>query len=172
MLSGKTVAVLLDQYYDEREFLYPSIRLQEAGAKVIVAGTKANTEYKGKTGYPSKSQVAYSDLNADELDGIVIPGGYAPDHMRRSAECVQLVRRLHEQKKMIALICHAGWLPISAGILKGVTATSVWAIRDDMVNAGVIWKDAPIVIDGHIISARHADDVAEFMKAVVAYLAS
>ncbi len=169
-LTGKTVAVLLEKLYDEREFLYPAIRLQEAGATVIVAGTEANHEYAGKTGYISKSQVAFRDLDPEILDGVIIPGGYAPDYMRRSRECVKVIKRLHERRKMIAYICHAGWLPISAGILRGSHATSVDAIKDDMINAGVIWQDAAVVTDGHLISARHADDVAVFMRTVIRHL--
>jgi protease I len=169
-LTGKTVSVFIEKFYDEREFIYPVIRLAEAGARVIVAGTTANTNYPGKTGYVSRSDVSFGDLDPVLLDGIVIPGGYAPDHMRRSPECLDVVKRMHEQKKLIAYICHAGWVPISAKVVKGSRATSVHAIKDDMINAGVIWQDAPVAVDGHFITARHADNVGEFMKEVVKYL--
>ncbi|GAB7140183.1 type 1 glutamine amidotransferase domain-containing protein [Deferribacterales bacterium RsTz2092] len=171
-LSSKTIAVFIENYFDDREFLYPTIRLEEAGAKVIVAGTAAKTEYHSKAGYIAISDVAFKALDADKLDGVIIPGGFAPDFIRRDTAALDIVRKLNEQKKMVAFICHAGWVAISANILKGVKATSVRAIKDDMVNAGTVWQDVPAMRDEHIISAMSAPNVAQFMKEVVAYLAS
>ena len=168
-LQGKTIAVFVEDLYNEHEFWYPKIRLQEAGATVIVAGTEANKEYHSKIGFPAKSEQAFSDLNPQRLDGIVIPGGFAPDFMRRSQACLNLVRTVFEQGKLVAFICHAGWVPISAGIVKGKRATSFMAIKDDMVNAGALWQDSAVVCDGNLISSRTPADLPEFMKAVVGF---
>lgn len=169
-LKGKTIAVFIEQQYNEQEFWYPKIRLAEAGATVIVAGPVANREYHSKAGLAAKSDAAFGELKAAELDGVVIPGGFAPDYMRRSKECLALVRALHEQGKLVAFICHAGWVPISAGILKGKKATSYASIKDDMVNAGALWEDSSLVRDGNLISSRNPQDLPDFMRGIIAFL--
>lgn len=169
-LQGKKIAVLLEEIYNEQEFWYPKIRLQEAGATVVVAGTEAGKTYHSKVGMPAKADVAFADLNPAELDGVIIPGGFAPDYMRRSPDCLKLVKTLHDQGKLVAFICHAGWVAVSAGILKGKKITSYGSIKDDVVNAGAIWQDAPVVRDGNLISSRTPADLPDFMRAIVLFL--
>ena len=169
-LKGKKVVVLVEQIYQEQEFWYPKIRLQEAGAAVMTAGTEAKKEYHSKVGLPAKSDLAFADLKAADFDAVVIPGGFAPDFMRRSADCVKFVREMAEQGKLVAFICHAGWVPISAGILKGKKVTSFSSIKDDMRNAGADWQDAAVVRDGNLISSRSPDDLPDFMRAIIDYL--
>ena len=168
-LKGKKIVVLLAKMHDEREFWYPVYRLKEAGATVIIAGEEAGKQYKGKEGLIAESEKAWSDIKASELDGIVIPGGFGPDFMRRSKACIQLVRETHEQGKLVAFICHAPWVPISAGILKGKRATSFPSIKDDVINAGAEWEDKSMVQDGNLISSRNPDDLPDFMKGILAY---
>ena len=170
-LTGKKIAVFVEQIYQEQEFWYPKIRLQEAGATVIVAGTERDKDYHSKVGLPARSDAAFADLHASGLDGIIIPGGFAPDFMRRSPDCLRLIREVSSQGKLVAFICHAGWAVISAGILRGKRATSYSSIKDDMVNAGALWEDAPVVRDGNLISSRNPADLPDFMKAVIAFFA-
>ena len=168
-LAGKKFVVFIESLYNEHEFWYPKYRLLEAGATVVVAGTEAGKEYHSKVGLGAKSDVAFTGLNAEDFDGVVIPGGYAPDYMRRSEAAKAFVKDMNAKGKLVAYICHAGWLPISAGIVKGRKATSVAAIKDDMINAGVDWRDAPVVVDRNMITSRTPEDLPEFMKAVIAF---
>ncbi|MCC8194010.1 MAG: type 1 glutamine amidotransferase [Deltaproteobacteria bacterium] len=171
-LRGKKFALLVENLYDEHEFWYPRHRLKEAGAAVVVAGTEAGKEYHGKVGMLATADAAFSDLKAEDFDGVIIPGGFAPDYMRRSDAAKAFVKAMNDRGKLVAFICHAGWLPISAGIVKGRKATSVGAIKDDMVNAGAEWHDAPVVVDKNMITSRRPDDLPEFMKAVIAFFGS
>ena len=168
-LNGKKIAVLLAKMHDEREFWYPVIRLKEAGAEVIVAGEEAGKTYKGKSGLEATSDKAWSELRASDLDGVVIPGGFGPDFMRRSKECLKLVKDVFDQDKLVAFICHAPWVPISAGILKGRKATSFPSVKDDVINAGCHWEDKSMVRDGNLISSRNPDDLPDFMKGILRY---
>lgn len=168
-LDGKTIVVLLAKMHDEREFWYPVIRLKEAGATVLVAGEEAGKQYLGKSGLEAKSEVSWSDIRASDIDGIVIPGGFGPDFMRRSSACIQLVKEVSGQGKLVAFICHAAWVPISAGILKGRTATSYPSIKDDVVNAGCRWEDKSMVHDGNFVSSRNPEDLPDFMKGILAF---
>ncbi|NCC26356.1 MAG: type 1 glutamine amidotransferase [Deltaproteobacteria bacterium] len=170
-LKNKTVALLLEDLYNEQEFWYPFYRLQEEGAKVVVAGPTAGKTHHGKTGLAATAGAAFGDLRASDLDGVVIPGGYAPDRIRRSPEALALVRDLDAAGKLVAHICHAGWVPISAGIMKGRTTTSYSAIKDDLVNAGALWVDEAVVVDGNMVSSRTPDDLPDFMRAVIEVLA-
>lgn len=165
-LSGKKFAIFIEQLFNEYEFIYPYYRLQEAGASVVIAGNMAK-EHKGENGMTIKTEAAFSSLDASQLDGIVIAGGYGPDKMRKNPDCLALVKALHDEQKTIAFICHAGWVPISAGILKGKRATSVDSIKDDMVNAGCQWEDSVVVIDGNLISSRGPDDLPDFTRAII-----
>lgn len=167
-LTGKRFAIFIENLFNEYEFIYPYYRLQEAGASVIIAGNMAK-EHKGENGLHVSTEAAFSDLGVSQLDGIVIAGGYGPDKMRTNPDCLALVKALHEEKKLIAFICHAGWVPISAGILKGRRATSVHSIKDDMVNAGCHWADHPVVIDGNLISSRSPKDLPQFASAIVGF---
>ena len=136
---------------------------------MVAAGTAAGKEYRSKIGLGAKSDLAFSDLKADDFDGVVIPGGFAPDYMRRSEAAKAFINEMDARGKLVAFICHAGWLPISAGVVKGRKVTSFMAIKDDMVNAGGDWQDAPVVVDRNMITSRKPDDLPAFMKAVIAF---
>ncbi|RMD94932.1 MAG: type 1 glutamine amidotransferase [Calditrichaeota bacterium] len=167
-LQGKRFLFFVHELYEDLELWYPKLRLQEEGAQVVVAAPELR-EYRGKHGYPCKADPTLDQVESQEFDGLVIPGGFAPDKLRRYERVLQLVREFHESGKMIAFICHAGWVPISAKILKGRKATSVPAIKDDMINAGVEWIDEAVVKDGNLISSRHVNDLPEFGKAIIKY---
>lgn len=168
-LAGKTVLLFAGPLYEDLELWYPKIRLEEEGARTVVAGL-GEAEYRGKNGYPVKADVPVDAVNPADYDGLVIPGGFAPDRMRRSARLLQVTREIFGAQKPVAFICHAGWVPISAKILKGKRATSVAAIRDDMENAGCLWSDEPVVVDGNLISSRTPADLPHFMRALLAAL--
>jgi protease I len=169
-LSGTKVLLLAADLFEDMELLYPLYRLGEEGAVVTVAGLD-DRPVTGKKGYgPLPVDTVVDDLSAADYSGLVIPGGFAPDQLRRSEKVLSLVRAFHDAGKPIAFICHAGWVPISAQILKGRRATSVGAIRDDMVNAGVDWVDEATVVDGHLISARTPADLGPWMKALLSAL--
>jgi len=166
----KRIGALVDDIYEDLELWYPKIRLEEEGWVVTVAGPEKGRTFAGKHGYPCRSDVSYGDLAPEELDALLIPGGFAPDHMRREPCVLSLVRAMQERGRLIAFICHAGWVPISAGILRGRRATSTIGIRDDMVNAGALWENAPTVVDGNLVSARTPADLAPFARAMVEWL--
>ncbi|MGQ0570095.1 MAG: type 1 glutamine amidotransferase domain-containing protein [Armatimonadota bacterium] len=169
-LKDTRVAVLAEEIYEDLELWYPVLRLREAGAEVKIIGPKAGEVYKSKHGYPARADLSMDDVNAADFDALVIPGGYAPDRMRRHAAMLNLVRAMHEAKKPIAFICHAGWVPISAGIVRGRTLTSVSAIKDDLVNAGAKWVDQEVVVDGNLISSRTPPDLPAFCRELVTML--
>ena len=169
-LADKKVLILAADLFEDMELLYPLYRLGEENVAVTTAGTDRHP-VTGKKGYgPLQVDTTVDRLSADDFNALVIPGGFAPDMLRRSREVLSLVNEFHDAGKPIAFICHAGWVPISAGILKGRRATSVGAIRDDMVNAGVDWVDEPTVVDGNLISARTPRDLGPWMKALLAAL--
>ena len=168
-LEGKSVLFFAAPWYEDLELWYPKIRLEEEGVRTVVAGLGERT-YQGKRGYPITVDANVDDVAAGDFDGLVIPGGYAPDLLRRSLRVLQLVREIHEARKPIGFICHAGWVPISAGILRGRRGTSVGAIRDDLVNAGMLWEDSPVVVDGNLISSRTPADLPQFCRALIAAL--
>jgi protease I len=171
-LNGKKVAILVENYYQELEVWYPLLRLREAGAEVDTVGPQAGATYTSKLGYPVKANRAIGDVAADNYDAVVIPGGWAPDHMRRDPRFVHFVREMDAAGKPIGAICHGGWLLCSAGILRGRRATSFFSIRDDMVNAGASYVDAEAVVDGNLITSRIPDDLPAFCKAFIAVTAS
>ena len=169
-MSGKKVLLLAADLFEDMELLYPLYRLGEEGVAVTVAGLD-DQPVTGKKGYgPQPVDTTVDHLSARDFDALVIPGGFAPDKLRRSEQVLDLVRDFDTAGKPIAFICHAGWVPISARILKGRRATSVGAIRDDMVNAGVDWVDEAAVVDGNLISARTPADLGPWMKALLAAL--
>jgi protease I len=165
-LTGKTVLFFAGPLYEDLEFWYPKIRLEEEGARTVVAGTGEKT-YQGKRGYPLTVDTSVDAISAAAFDGLVIPGGYAPYIMRRSKKLLQLTREIYEAGKPVGFICHAGWVPISAGIVRGKRGTSVGAIKDDLVNAGMLWEDSPVVVDGNLISSRTPADLPQFMRALI-----
>src|SRR5689334_13581004 len=168
-LHGKTILFFAGPLYEDLELWYPKIRLEEEGARTVVAGTGEKT-YQGKRGYPLTVDASVDEISSERFDGLVIPGGYAPDIMRRSQKLLQLTREIYQAGKPVAFICHAGWVPISAGIVKGKRGTSVGAIKDDLVNAGLIWEDSPVVVDGNLISSRTPADLPVFCKAIIQQL--
>jgi protease I len=168
-LKGKTILFFAGPLYEDLELWYPKIRLEEEGASTLVAGTGEKT-YQGKRGYPLTVDTSVDEIEAAEFDGLVIPGGYAPDIMRRSPKLLRLTREIYQAGKPVAFICHAGWVPISAGIVKGKRGTSVGAIKDYLVNAGMLWDDSAVVVDGNLISSRTPADLPLFCKALIASL--
>ncbi len=168
-LTGKTVAILAEDGYQELELHYPRLRLIEAGATVRVVGT-GKDRYTSEKGYGVDADLAAGDADPDAFDAVVVPGGMAPDRMRRHAAMVDFVRRMDAQEKPVAWICHAGWMAVSADILRGRRATSFESIRDDMVNAGADWVDEEVVVDGHLISSRTPPDLPAFCRAIIAAL--
>jgi protease I len=165
-LSGKKAIVLVEDMYNDQEFWYPYYRLQEAGAEVIRVGTEA-TEYHGKAGTKTKADKAAADIDAGGFDIVVIPGGYAPDIMRRTPAMVEIVKKMFDAGKVVAAICHAGWMLASAKILSGRKVTSFFAIKDDLIHAGATWTDEEVVVDGNLITSRTPDDLPAFMREAI-----
>jgi protease I len=161
----RKIIILVEDLFNIFEFWYPYYRLQEAGLEVTVVGPEKGKTYTGKPATEVQSDLDPAGLSLNGYQGLVIPGGYAPDRMRRYPGMVDIVRQMNMEGKPIAAICHAGWMLASAGILKGRTITSVAAIKDDMVNAGAEWKDRDVVVDGNLITSRMPDDLPAFMKA-------
>jgi len=166
-LQGKRAAVLVEEVYQELEVWYPVYRLREAGCSVTLIGPEAGQTYKSKLGYPVKSDKAARDVSADQFDLLVIPGGYAPDHMRRCEAMVRLTSAMAEQGKIVAAICHGPWLLCSTQALKGKKATCFSSIKDDVSNAGGKYTDAEVVRDGNLITSRKPDDLPAFMQAII-----
>ncbi len=169
--DGKRIVILAEDQYEDQELWYPLLRFQEAGAAVTVVGPQAGKEYTSKHGYPVISNASPSDLDPADIDAVIVPGGYAPDRMRRHEDLLRLVKKTHDCGGIIAFICHGGWVPISAGILRGRKTTSFSAIKDDMVNAGADWCDEPVVRDGNLISSRTPADLPVFCKTIMDALA-
>jgi protease I len=171
-LDGKTVVVLLGPEFEDLEFWVPVMRLQEEGATVIIAGPKAGETLKGKNGVPAKAEVSFDEVNPAKVDAIVIPGGWAPDKLRRYEGVKRLVRTLYEANKIVAMICHAGLVGISAGIVRGHEATGSEGIKDDLINAGAIWKDVPALCSGNLIWGRVVADIPFFCRELVQALSA
>ncbi len=168
-LNNRTIGVLVEDQFEDLELWYPLIRMREAGARTRLIGTAKKT-YQGKHGLPADAEISAGSVRADELDALIIPGGYAPDRMRRDQPLLELVQGVAALERPIAFICHAGWVPISAGILGGRRVTSVASIRDDLQNAGAKWEDAEVVVDGHLISSRHPGDLPMFCRTLIEQL--
>ncbi|MCO6453982.1 MAG: type 1 glutamine amidotransferase [Pirellulaceae bacterium] len=172
VLAGQRILMFVGDIYEDLELWYPRLRLVEAGASVVLAGPEAGRTYLGKHGYPCVADAALAGLNAADFQGLVIPGGFMPDKLRRDADVLQLVRDFANDSKLVAAICHGGWIPISAGVYRGVRVTGSLGIKDDLVNAGAIWQDAPAVVDRHFVSSRKPDDLPDFCRAMLEVLAS
>jgi protease I len=169
-LKGKKVTILVDNHYQELEVWYPFYRLLEAGAEVVAAAAKAGETYSSKFGYPIVSTMSYEELKAGDFDGVVIPGGFAPDSIRRYPRACQFVKDMDGQGKLVASICHGGWVLCSAGILRGRKATCFFAIKDDLVNAGAVYEDAEVVVDRNLVTSRKPDDLPAFCRASIQVL--
>jgi protease I len=166
-LKGNRVAVLIEQQYQEMEVWYPVYRLREAGCQVTLIGPEAGATYPSKLGYPAKSDKAAKDVSAADFDGIVLPGGFAPDFIRRHEAMIKLVRDMAEQGKVLAAICHGPWVLCSTTALRGKKATCFFAIKDDVINAGAKYVDQEVVVDGNVITSRKPDDLPAFVVAMM-----
>jgi protease I len=169
-IPDRNVAVLVEDLFEDLELWYPTIRMREAGARVVLLGT-GKESYRGKHGLTAEVDGPVSRIEPPALDAVIIPGGYAPDYMRRDEALLALVRKVAEQGRPVAFICHAGWVPISAGIVEGKRVTSAPSIRDDLINAGAHWEDSEVVQDEPLISSRHPGDLPAFCRTLIAALA-
>lgn len=167
-LEGKKVVVLAEDMYEDPELWYPYYRLREAGATVILAGSGSAETYQSKHGYPVRVDARADDISAAEVDAVIVPGGFAPDRLRRYPAVLKLVREAFAAGKVVAAICHAPWVLVSAGVLRGRTATSVAAIKDDVINAGAEWVDREVVRDGNLITSRTPADLPAFCRTIIA----
>ena len=164
-MAKEKIVALISEDFEDLELWYPVHRLREAGYHVDVVGEKAHHVYHGKYGVPCESDMVFADVNPDDYVGILVPGGWAPDKLRRFPEVTGMVRDFNDAGKPIGEICHAGWVLISAGILGGRHVTSTPGIRDDMTNAGAVWMDHAAIVSGNIVSARRPPDLPQYMKA-------
>lgn len=169
--AAPAVLIFIDEKYEDMELMYPKYRLEEAGYRVVVAGPKARQVYMGKNGYPCASDAAIADVEEHDFVGVVCVGGWAPDKLRRLDKVKSLIRQFHESGKLVAAICHGGWMPISAGVYGGVHVTGSPGIKDDLVNAGAIFEDSVVVVDRHFVSSRKPDDLPVFMAEMLRILA-
>ena len=169
-LHNQRVLIFVGEIYEDLELWYPKLRLEEAGAEVVVAGPDAATKYDGKHGYPCTSDAAIIDMRAEDFDALVVPGGFMPDKLRRESAVLDLVRAFDSAGKPIAAICHGGWIPISAGVYHDVRVTGSPGIRDDLVNAGAVYEDSSVVVDRHHVSSRRPDDLPNFCRALLALM--
>jgi protease I len=169
-LEGKNIALFVEKLYEDLEFWYPYYRMKEEGAKVVVIAPEANTSYSGKHGVPARSDRAIHEVKPDEFDALIIPGGYSPDHMRRTLAMVEFVKNMHVQGKIVAAICHGGWMLASAGIVKGRKITGFYSIKDDLIHAGAEWVDQEVVNESGIITSRTPSDLPAFCKVIITAL--
>ena len=170
-LKGKKVVLLAENHYQELELWVPYYRLKEEGAEVVVVGTGSSRTYTSKLGYPVDVNKEAKEIDMSKYDGVVIPGGYAPDLMRRYPEMVRIVKEAHQKGKVVAAICHAGWMLASAGIVRGKKVTCFMSIKDDLINAGANYVDEEVVTDGNLITSRKPDDLPAFCREIIAALA-
>jgi protease I len=166
-LKGKRVAVLVENLYEDLEGWYPVLRLREEGAEVVIVGPEKDKVYHGKHGYPLRSDASSREVAGDAFDAVVVPGGYAPDMMRRERSMVDFVAAAHQKGRIVAGICHAGWMLISAGVVKGKTVTGFFAIKDDLVNAGATFVDREVVVDNLLVTSRNPGDLPAFLRAII-----
>lgn len=168
-LKGKKIAMFVEDIYEDLEFWYPYYRMKEEGAKVTIIGSKKDA-YTGKNGITVKANALIEEVKRDDYAALIIPGGYAPDHMRRTPAMVAFVKQMHLEGKVIAAICHAGWLLTSAGIVEGRKMTSFFSIKDDMVNAGAEWVDEEVVRTDNLITSRQPGDLPAFCRTIIGAL--
>lgn len=166
-LANARVAVLVENLYQELELWYPVLRLREAGVQVVLVGPKAGEAYASKIGYPAIAEAGFDDVAASDFDAVIVPGGFSPEYLRRNPSAVKFVQDLDARGATVAAICHAGWLLSTAKILQGRNVTSVPVIRDDVANAGGLWQDRAVVVDGNLITAQLPNDLPEFTRRVL-----
>ena len=166
-LQGKKIDLLVDNLYEDLEVWYPLLRFREEGATVEVLAAESGKVYESKHGYPVRSERAYGDVLSREFDGVIIPGGYAPDYIRRHAKALQFVRDMNSDQKLVASICHGAWVLCSAAVLKGRRATCFYAIKDDIVNAGAHYEDTEVVVDRNLVTSRKPEDLPAFCRASI-----
>ncbi len=169
-LKNRKILMFVDHVYEDLELWYPKLRLTEEYADVVVAGPETDELYQGKNGYPCRSDAAITDIDPGEFDALVIPGGFAPDKLRRDPKVLEITKEIHEAEKPLAHVCHAGWVPISAGVMKGFRCTSTPAIKDDLINAGAEWVDKEVVVDRNQISSRNPNDLPAFCREIIAMM--
>lgn len=169
-LAGKRILIFVGEIYEDLELWYPKLRLQEAGATVVVAGPEAHVKYMGKNGYPCVSDASISVMAAHDFDGVVCPGGFMPDKLRRDPKVQSLLREFDQAGKLIGAICHGGWMPISAKVYRGVRVTGSPGIKDDLENAGAVWEDKAVVVDRHHVTSRKPEDLPDFCRGLIAVL--
>ena len=172
MSSSKKIAILVEDMYQTLEVWYPRLRLKENGIETIFVGTGGKEIYGSKEGYPVKADVSINQVRADDFDGVIIPGGFAPDFLRRYEKVVDFVKEINRQGKVVASICHGGWLLVSADILRGRRATSFFAIKADLVAAGVQFVDEEVVVDKNLITSRKPEDLTAFCAEIIKLLNS
>jgi protease I len=170
-LEGRRFMCFVGDVYEDLELWYPKYRLEEAGGHVTLAGPEAGQKYTGKNGYPCVSDAAIRDMEEADFHGVICPGGFMPDKLRRDPKVLSLLREFHSHQKLVAAICHGGWMPISAKIYQGVRVTGSPGIKDDLINAGAIWEDAPVVVDRHFVSSRKPDDLPAFCRGIMNVMA-
>ena len=170
-LDGKRIAILAENMYQEMELWVPYYRFKEEGAEVKVVGAGGAKSYTSKHGYPVSVDVQADQVSPVEFDAVIVPGGYAPDMMRRHEPMVRLVRESAQQGKVVAAICHAGWMLVSADLVRGRRVTGFFSIKDDLVNAGAQWVDEEVVVDGNLVTSRKPDDLPAFCREIVKALA-
>jgi protease I len=170
-LKGKRIAIFVDQLYQEMEVWYPYYRLIEEGAEVHFVGAEAGKTYPSKTGYPAVSAKSYAELNAADYDGVVAPGGFAPDFIRRNPQANEFIAEINRRGKLVAAICHGLWCCVSADVLRGRHCTSFFSIKEDVCNAGGLWEDSEVVVDANLVSSRKPDDLPAFVFAAIGVLA-
>lgn len=169
-LFGKRILTFVGDVYEDLELWYPKLRLIEAGAEVVVAGSEAAKKYVGKNGYPCVSDSAIAEMRSTDFDGVLCPGGFMPDKLRRDPKVLSLIAEFAAAGKLVAAICHGGWMPISAKVYRGVRVTGSPGIKDDLENAGALWEDASVVIDRHFVSSRKPDDLPDFCRGMIQVL--
>ncbi len=170
MTHKKKIAILAEDLYQVLEIWYPILRLREEGIDVVVVGTGTKETYGSKEGYPVKVDISIDKVKVRDFDGVIVPGGYAPDILRRYEKVVSFVKQLYTDGKIVAAICHGGWLLVSAGILKGKTVTCFFAIKDDLIAAGAKYIDKEVVVDGSLVTSRKPDDLPRFMQEIIKLL--
>lgn len=168
-LSGKRFLAFGGADYEDLELWYPKLRLIEAGATFEIAGKEPGEKFQGKHGYPCVADLAIEGIDTANYDGLLCAGGWMPDKLRRDPEVLRITKEMAEAGKVVATICHGGWIPISAGVYKDVRVTGSPGIKDDLVNAGAVFEDASVVVDRHFISSRRPDDLPDFCRAIIQF---